>query len=326
MAFALPSLIIGLIFFSLSLKLELLASGAPGRKLEAYRQSFYMHLVKIDGVYYDSDIIQAIADENKSIAKSLTEVKAELKREVDNIFNGYNANVDEYLDSYYSLKSEYARLAFLVIGELEQYMAFRLGEELSENVDTSGVDKILGRLNAIVSSVDLNKLKEKYRYNGPVTTKPLLVFDSKSIGSSIGPSPIFLPKSLRMGVAALASLPAALAANRLIKKLEAKIVSKLIFKTAVKAVLKGAAARAAGYTVSTAAGAAAGAAVGSVVPGPGTGLGIVVGGLVGLGSAILADKLLLELEEVISRDDFRAELLNSIEEQRIQAHNMIDSY
>jgi hypothetical protein len=307
------------------LKLELLAAGDPGRKLEEFRKSFNMYLVMIDGEYYDSDIIQAIVDENKGIESALAEVKTELKGEVDKVFNGYRSNVDKYLDWYYSLPAEYGRLLTLLLGEIEEYMAYNLGDQLGTNVDISGINRIIARLNAISSSIDLNKLKEKYRYNGPVTTKPLLVLDSKSF-NPIGTAPIFIPYQLRRIISATAGLTAGLAAGVLIKRLVEKIVSKLIFKMAAKAVAKGAATKGVSYSASAAAGSLGGAAVGSVVPGLGTGVGAVIGGLVGVGTAFLADKLILQLEETISRDDFRNNILNSIEEQRAQVHKMIDNF
>jgi hypothetical protein len=89
----------------------------------------------------------------------------------------------------------------------------------------------------------------------------------------------------------------------------AKIVSKGIFKAAGKALSKVAISKVAG----TAGGAAIGAAIGSVVPGAGTIVGGVIGGAL---AGVFVDKVLLELEEAISREDFRMEILNSIRESR----------
>ena len=92
----------------------------------------------------------------------------------------------------------------------------------------------------------------------------------------------------------------------------AKTALKLAAKapiTALKALLSKIAASAAG-------GAAAGATGGSVVPGVGTAFGLVGGALVGLATGVAIDALLLELEEVLNRDDFKREIVAAIREAR----------
>jgi hypothetical protein len=325
MAVALPSLLIACLFFTLSLRLELMAQGEAGRKLDGLRKSFSTMLVMIDGEYYESGIMHALVEENIVIKPIMDEAKAELKAEVDKIFAGYEANVDSYLDWYYSLPAEYGRLLTLVLGEIEEYMAFNLASHLGAGVDTQGLNKILAKLNAISQSVDLSKLKENYLYRGPVTTKPLLVIDSKTLNPR-GEAPIFIPYQLRRVISATAGLTAGLAAGVLVKRLVEKIVGRLIFKSAAKALAKGASARGLSYGASAATGSMGGAAVGSVVPGLGTGIGAVIGGIVGVGTALLADKLLLGLEETISRQEFRESILTSIDDERRHVHKMIDDF
>jgi hypothetical protein len=89
----------------------------------------------------------------------------------------------------------------------------------------------------------------------------------------------------------------------------AKIVSKGIFKAAGKALSKVAISKAAG----TAGGMAIGATVGSVVPDAGTVIGGIIGGAI---AGVIVDKVLLKLEETISRDDFKKEIVGSIRESR----------
>ncbi|MDR2198685.1 MAG: hypothetical protein LBR53_04395 [Deltaproteobacteria bacterium] len=325
LAAVLPVLLIGLLFFISSLKLELVFSGETGRKIDRFMESFNVYLVMIDGEYYDSGILKALADENISIAETVNGLKAELKTEVDKVFDGYQANVDSYLDWYYSLPAEYGRLLTLVLGEIEEYMAYNLSSRLSSGVDASGIARILARLNGLSSSVNLDLLKERYRYTGPVNVKPALVLDSKKFNPG-ETAPIFIPYQLRRVISATAGLTAGLAAGVLVKRLVEKIVSKIIFKMAAKALAKGAATRGAAYGTSAAAGSLTGAAVGSVVPGLGTGVGAAIGGLVGVGTAFLADKIIIELEETISRDEFKTNILNSIKEQRRQIHQLIDAF
>jgi len=60
-------------------------------------------------------------------------------------------------------------------------------------------------------------------------------------------------------------------------------------------------------------GTAIGAAIGSVVPGVGT---VAVGALGAVLGGIAIDGALLKLEEVISREDFKTEILHSIREAK----------
>jgi phage tail tape-measure protein len=76
-----------------------------------------------------------------------------------------------------------------------------------------------------------------------------------------------------------------------------------------------------GKTAGTAAGASVGtsvgAFVGSVVPILGTAAGAVVGGVAGgIIAGVSVDKLLLELEELIGREAFKATILEAIQGAR----------
>jgi len=71
-----------------------------------------------------------------------------------------------------------------------------------------------------------------------------------------------------------------------------------------------------GKALSSSAGAAAGAgigaAAGTVVPGVGTAFGAVIGAAIGITAGVSVDKLLIELEEMWSRDQFKAEIMKEI--------------
>ena len=85
----------------------------------------------------------------------------------------------------------------------------------------------------------------------------------------------------------------------------AKRVLKRVANSAVKSFLSKAASRV-----------LAGAAGGSVIPGLGTAAGATGGAVVGIGTAIVIDGLLLEAEEALNRDGFRRELVTVLREAR----------
>ncbi|MBU0960130.1 MAG: hypothetical protein KKH60_01275, partial [Proteobacteria bacterium] len=94
---------------------------------------------------------------------------------------------------------------------------------------------------------------------------------------------------------------------------------KNTIKIAAKALSKIVLSKTAGSAGGAAAGAAAGAAVGSLLPVVGTATGAVVGGVIGaVAAGITVDAMLLMLEETLSRETFKQELLNSIEEARAE--------
>jgi phage tail tape-measure protein len=73
-----------------------------------------------------------------------------------------------------------------------------------------------------------------------------------------------------------------------------------------------------GGAAAGAAGAAAGATAGTVVPGVGTAVGAVIGFIGGLVVGVSVDKLLIELEEAISREEFKKSILSAIDEARVE--------
>jgi hypothetical protein len=89
----------------------------------------------------------------------------------------------------------------------------------------------------------------------------------------------------------------------------AKVASKGVFNAAAKALSKMAVSKA----VAVFGGAAVGATFGSIVPGVGT---VIVGALGGLLAGLAIDGTLLTLEEVISRVEFKNEILAAIQESR----------
>ncbi|MDR2198787.1 MAG: hypothetical protein LBR53_04925 [Deltaproteobacteria bacterium] len=328
----LPPILVGFLFFTQSLKMELLFSGETGRELARQRNNLDVYLVMIDGECYDSAIMKDVADETWKLAQDAnrfkSKLKTELKDEARKIFNAYRANVDGYLDWYYSLPAEYGRLATLILGEVEEYMAQTLNERLKRNVDASGVDRILSSyqnsLSSLPESVNLEGLKQRYRRNCSADVKPILELktDNHISDKSV---PVFIPFNTRLGASVAVGFSAGLVAGVGVKILVERIAAKFAFKLAAKTLLKIAVARAASYGGATAAGSATGAAIGSVVPGLGTGAGAAVGALVGIGSAFLMDKFILELEEAVSREELKTNILNSINIQEKELNKLIDS-
>jgi hypothetical protein len=262
---------------------------------------------KIDNEFYRPGTMQAIELAKVSSLGKANASRAIVEGQIDQAFNQMESNVDSYLDWYYSLSGEYTRLAKLMTGEIEKYMEEKLVEKLKQEEALkpllAGLEVALANHSAITDEYQqaVKTIMANNRIQVPefgsagipgITSDRILVlpthFDVVSMRSRV------------VGGAAAAGIGAAIVA---------KIVSKGIFKAAGKALSKVAISKAAG----TAGGAAIGAAIGSVVPGAGTIVGGVIGGAL---AGVFVDKVLLKLEEAISREDFKMEILGSIRESR----------
>ena len=69
-----------------------------------------------------------------------------------------------------------------------------------------------------------------------------------------------------------------------------------------------------------------GAALGSFIPGIGTAIGAAIGGIIGgITIGLTVEKLLLMLEEAFSREEFKLQILNAIEEERIEFEKFLNT-
>lgn len=262
---------------------------------------------KIDDEFYRPGTMKAIELVKAAALGKVNVSRAILEGQIDRAFDQMESNVDGYLDWYYSLSGEYTRLAKLMTGEIEKYMEEKLIEKLKQEDALrpviAGLEVALENHKAITDEYqqDIKKILTNNRIQVPE-------FGAKGIPGIAFDGMLDLPthfdvvsmRSRVVGGAAAAGIGAAIVA---------KIVSKGIFKAAGKALSKVAISKAAG----TAGGVAIGAVIGSVVPGAGTVIGGIIGGAL---AGVVVDKVLLKLEEAISREDFKKEISGSIRESR----------
>lgn len=246
-------------------------------------------------------------------------IQLELEEKLDLGFKRVESRVDSYLDWYYSLMGEYTRISKLLIGQLEEDMKRRFQEAIEQ--EGNPFWEYEAAVNSLLSMHDeaqkayiekANKIMLKNRFEP--TDATFVIHDQISITDAFN-LPIhqedFINLQQRLGSGSAAGMVTGIIVG--------KVAGKSIFKLAASVLLKTVASKAAGAAVSAGAGAAAGAAIGSVAPGIGTAIGAVVGGIAGgLAAGIAVDKTLIELEEVISREKFRNEILLAINEARIE--------
>ncbi len=264
---------------------------------------------RIDDDLYNPGTIKKIEVAKAVALGKLNVSRATLAGQIDRAFDRMGHNVDRYLDWYYSLPAEYVRLAKLMTGEIEGYMEQKLYEQLQQGEAFKEVfDAIAAALAGQKNVMDeyrqaVKAIMDASRLVLPPAAEAKVVKDmsSRDILSLPTHLDVVTIESRAAGGAVAAGVSAAIAA---------KVASKGVFKAATIALSKMAVSKAAAVL----GGAAVGAAIGSVVPGIGT---VVFGALGGVIGGLAIDGALLKLEEVISRDEFKKEILVAIREERV---------
>lgn len=244
---------------------------------------------------------------------------AKVEREADRAFDRMERNVDAFLDWYYSLPAEYARIAKLLIGDLEGYLTDRLAAHLLKGDAFRGVETALNEAMTLHKSFQeeynqaVRKIINDNRVN--VEGRKFHVVQSMSLDDALN-LPAYKDtldlKKRMIGGAVAGSVTAVITG-----KIVSKVVGKATLKKAAQVLAKVVAGKGVSSAGLAAAGAAAGGAIGSVVPGVGTAVGALIGGMIGgIAAGITVDKLMLMLEEALNRADFKRELIEFIEGAR----------
>lgn len=259
----------------------------------------------LDGKYYDYQAVEALIEETRQKSETLTaEAREVLVPLINESYDARLANVDSYLDWYYSLPADYERLAHMITGSVEDFVAEQFEAKIEEGIDDSAIAEELSSFSAQVEQLEADAMEklESYELSGVPTwlieTKDALEADFLS--EPLEPTHKLTDAGVRLGVSAAGGV----AAGVLAKQLVTKIVEKQFFKTFVSKI--------AGAVGSRAAGGAVGGVVGSLVGPVGTVVGIVTGTTIGVG----VDYLLLNIDEAQNRESYKAEMVEAIEEER----------
>ncbi len=281
-----------------------------------------LRVERIGEEYFAPGTIAALERSRRVALARLDVSTANLRQKTDAAFAAMAGNVDVYLDWYYSLGAEYARIGHLLTGDLEDYMARKFAETLAQEDALREVENALAA--SLVNSAEANALYERL-VAGLMTQNRIDVSGQQlDVIQTIALTDVLVPPEhtelLGVQNRLLASSGGAVAGfigGAIAGKLVAKVVTKSSFKLATQAVAKLVAKKAAGTGLGAGAGATAGGAIGSVVPGLGTALGALIGGVLGgLAVGVGIDAALIEFEEAVGRDAFRAELLQALDEAK----------
>jgi len=215
---------------------------------------------------------------------------------VDVLYAPVYASIDSYLNRHYTVWGSYAELVAAGQGRLSD----KIEGELLQGYEEERV-KLLQRIDsdfniefqkAVDQGVD-QELPSSVSRNDLSELTLTLIEDTKARIQVSAP------------LSGLIAIPGALATKVISQKIAAQLFAALAVKTGVKVVTKGG--------LSVLGGFLAGAAGGSVV-GP---VGTIVGGAGGAIATWLAvDKVFVEVDEYLNRENFKAELVAMIDESK----------
>jgi hypothetical protein len=241
-------------------------------------------------------------------------------KQVKGVHSLMRLNVDSYLDHYYSIAEDYKRLGNLAQGQLEEYLINDMTSHLLKNVPESNIQAMLGQYD-----VEVDKLKTEYKsevekifsQNKLVldnTDAVLVVKSSQDDGLELSRVEQFDTFKKRLSASVGGGALLGVIAGTLSKKLAAKGVGKIAAKGIAMGVSKLLAKLGVSAAAGVTSGTTAGAYAGSLGGPPGAVVGSIVGAVVGVVSTVAFDFISMALDEVISRDEFKAQIMQSIDE------------
>lgn len=280
---------------------------------------------RIEGILVQPGTIEKLQSEAQSILATASKDNREaLRREVNNAADKMIANVDPFLDDYYSLVGEYQRIAMMLTGDLADELERNLTEALALGAPTSGLERFLSSDGA---KRDLAKVRRTLDQRSreiiaenriePTESSEVSITQTCPTAPCVDYEASFaklrLDTSERVFKSGLAGTAGGVVAGLVAKK----IVAKGTLKMAAKAMAKIVASKTATVGVAATVGSFVGGAIGSVVPGAGTAVGAVAGGaLVGILVGVSVDALLIKLEEELGREAFKDEIVGVINSWR----------
>ena len=281
------------------------------KQVESIKKTSTDFVVELDGVLYRGGFYDELQNYKREFKIRYEQIHRDAMVAQARICGAMEANVDRFLDWYYSLGAEYARIATTLVGDGAKYVQDKLEENLRYGIDESSIQLSVSALNRLTDEFNarVSRAKEKYRLSEEVSHRIPCVKLPETFASIEDQYSSITFNSRMVSSAGVASVAAVVAAKALSKpavKVAAATLGKLVAGKLVTGAAVGG---------STGVGASIGAAIGSVVPVVGTAIGAAAGGLIaGAAAWVGVDFVMVNLEEYISRDELRQELLQTVRE------------
>ena len=337
-----PLLLVGAFLASDNALAQLKESGELTLAENTVRDAFGATAYVLDGVYYDQQQAQAVMEQTAAKATALDEEAREtLVPLINESFDKQVANVDSYLDWYYSLGADYERLGNLITGTVEEFVADQLTSSLQEGVDDTQLQEALQGYMDQAAELK-SDYEEQLAATELVGVPEWMLTATEAVASGFFDGPVepaqkVLDCGERLGLSAAAGAAGGVAVGKAVnsaatsagekaaanaaadaatdaaEKTAAKTVaSKVAEKAAGKSFFKAIVSRITSMLASRGIGAAAGGAVGTVAGPAGTVAGIAAGAAIGVG----VDYAALMIDEAMNRETYKAEIVEAIEAER----------
>ena len=248
---------------------------------------------------------KALIDAKANIIAAKT--KTELIQKVNAYFDEMNTKVDNYLDWYYGLSAEYGKLLTLlqgvITGSAEEKVSDYLNKNMTEYISPgSDLEQVLSDI-CDSAAAEFAEAKQTILEENRILRKSdgtymaVTVFSQDDFASWNIPYRVgFTTVGQRIAVSAAGGIVAGVVISRIAKKGVAKLAQKMLIKSVAQ----------------KASAAGVGALLGSIA----SPVGSVAGFAAGTGFAILFDKIFLELEESVKREQYKQDIIAGIEEER----------
>lgn len=260
----------------------------------------------LDGKYYDYEATQALMDDTSVQSEALyAEASAALEPVINEVIDKQLANIDPYLDWYYSLPADYERLLQYFTGTVEEGMKEQLESQINNGVDDSALTSQMESYMAQVNELHDN-FKEQLAACELVNIPPWMITNQMELPETtlteiFAPTQKLLDAGTRLGISAGTGI----AGGLITKAVTQKIIAKPFFNKIVTRLAEALASRGLVEAAATGGGTL-------IAPGVGTAIGIVAGTALGFAS----DYIFLKVDEAANRESYRAEIVDALESQR----------
>ena len=239
-AVAAPLILVGAFVTSDSALAQMKAADELTPAENLVREAFGTTAYVLDGKYYDQQQVQTLMEETTVKTAALSEnARNDLVPLVNAVFDARVANVDSYLDKYYTLAADYDRLIKLITGTIESFVADQLTESLEAGVDDS---EFVSTLQSYVDqAAAINAEYEEGLANSELIGIPEWLLTSTEaitvdfLSGPIEPTQRLLDAGERFGISALAGGAGGIAAGVATSKAVGGAAEKAAAKTAEKA-------------------------------------------------------------------------------------------
>jgi len=240
----------------------------------------------------EKNIIENIDYLHQNLELEKVKVVQTINSEFDKLFENVDTNVDNFLDFHYSIVGEYTELTTMVAGDIE--------EKISEKLFGANFSNQIERTSLLIDEKYRNSISKHFKVINNTASKDIDLDLNEGTLNKLNED-IGLRISTQEGKIGI--ILSARLAPQVIKVIAAKLATKTIAKVAAKGAAKTTAKFAASGTAAT--------------------VGLTCGPFAWICSPVAAgvawfgtDAVVIAGDEYLNREEFKKEILNSLNEQR----------